>query len=250
MKISIVKIAILLIIINSSIFAKGGMFFDEGDMFFDEEKKLVCNRDNAFLICDDESGIRKESFYSANDRKLYIGFRGGASYVANTTQEDGTETPEAISIPIAISVGGTIGDYLRVEIALSSTASDFTFIETDTLNTTKIKPTQLTTNIIIDVPTLYYRVRHFGGIGIGLSKNKVVSYTSNEIEQNITNSINEDISWRVFAGISYVVSKIVVTEIMYSYSDYGNASFTATDGTQKSTSLKAHELLFGLRFRF
>jgi hypothetical protein len=218
-----------------------------------DPRTLICNQDNIFLICDynDESS---DNFYTQMSKKNYIGIRGGVSYVPSFIYENDILISDTIAIPFEIFLGRTIGDFVRLEFMFASTANEFIF-QTSSISKSqtqvqiKARPVEIMGNIIIDVPTIYRKIRHFGGVGLGVSYNNISSYIVNGRQQTLNSDVSINFAWRLFAGISYLISKGSLIEVAYSYSDYGKIEIK-TDTQNNTIPLKSHEILFGLRFKF
>ena len=217
------------------------------------------------------------SSYAQNDYYLKGGVGISKTQTLDNTKGSGStyenlpfdsETFENYSI----GLGYKINDYYNLELMLQHTPSfdlsgsnfqDDGGYDPDIIYNASIKYTSIMINNIFSLDELLnksWTLKPYFGIGLGFTKYDYENYSlfikSTNTRFPISSSSDTNFTWKAIIGSTYPLTDRIDFDLSYAYSDYGTfESGKKSPGLpdlQKGyeIDMKAHEVLFALRYNF
>ncbi|WP_297323078.1 outer membrane beta-barrel protein [uncultured Bartonella sp.] len=116
-----------------------------------------------------------------------------------------------------------------------------------------VASTVIMANAYVDLLT-YHNITPFIGAGIGASANQASGFTVDTSidDYKASSKTKWDVAWALHAGFGIKLSRNVIFDIAYSYTDLGEARTSEFDGMNviKLDHLTSHDVKFGIRYAF
>ena len=157
-----------------------------------------------------------------------------------------------------VGLGYRLNDIVRVDGTVEYRAKNTTTARDRDFDTTRkyegdVASTVLMANAYVDLVT-YHNVTPYIGAGLGASANRVSNFEVDTSRQNYQTASNTewDLAFAVHAGVGIKLSRRVIFDIGYSYSDLGDAKTQdiSGSGSLKLDHLTSHDVKVGIRYAF
>lgn len=199
-----------------------------------------------------------------NTKDYYVQINAGASY-GQKPKGDFSEGTLGSSPIYGFAVGYKFHENFRTDFSVdyrSSFENDYTTTEVDdgitytTTNKIKVKSLVYMANFYYDMDTMS-GFTPYVTTGLGVARNSTNNYIANTRGSDGTFDSNvypkkttTDFAWKIGLGSKYEINQDFDFDLRYQYADLGDFK-TGNDGSESlKGSIKSHEILVGLAYKF